>query len=294
MNFKKTTSRILSVFLLVVLFSTSAFAKGNAVISLGNDLSETESKEILNLFGAKDGDQIIKVTNAEERKYIGPYVDIDRYIGTKAISSSYVVPTRRGSGITVETYNIFWVTEDMLVSALATAGVKDAHVKVAAPKKASGSAALTGIIKGFENATGQYISEEEKQVASEEIATAGDLGQSIGQNEAAQIINTVKEEVVKNDLTDPDEIKVVVEDAAQQINVSLTEEQKAKIAELMEKVSNLDLNVEDIKGQLKNMSDKLKDLSENSEEVKGILNKIVAFFKDFFTRAGNFFKEITQ
>ena len=52
----------------------------------------------------------------------------------------------------------------------------------------------------------------------------------------------------------------------------------------MEKISNLDLNVEDIKGQIKNISDKLGKLAENSDDVKSVLQKISDFFSNLIDR----------
>lgn len=276
--------------LVLIILSTNVFANGNAVVSLGKDLTQEQKQEMINHFGADSNDEVIEVTNAEERKYLGDHVD-SKLLGSRAISSSYVKPAKKGSGIKVETYNITWVTEDMLINALVTAGVKDAEIKVAAPFKVSGTAALTGVIKGFEGATGESISEEEKNVASEEIAKTGELGDEIGQDEATQIIKKVKEEMVERGIKNPEDIKELIENASEEINITLTEEQKEKISELMEKISNLDLNVEDIKSQLKNISEKLKELGENTEEIKGFVAKILDFLGNIFTRLGEMFKD---
>lgn len=274
--------------LIFSIITTNVYAKGVEVISLGKNLNESQKQEMLNIFdGSKDA-KIIEITNEEEVKYLGNYVD-RKILGTRAISSSYVRPLKKGSGIKVETYNITWVTSDMLISALATAGVKDAQVKVAAPFPVSGTAALTGVIKGFEDATGESIDEESKQVASEEIVTTGELGEEIGSESASQIINDVKEKVVENNLTDPEEIRIIIREAADNVDIKLTEEQEEKITELMEKISKLDLNVEDIKNQLKNVSDKLKELGKNTEEIKSIVGKILDFVKAIFEKVKNLF-----
>ncbi len=86
----------------------------------------------------------------------------------------------------------------MIRNALITAGVENANVKVGAPFNVSGTAALTGILKGFESSKGgKKIDEEKKKVANEEMVVTGNLGEKIGQDEAANLINEVKKEVVK-------------------------------------------------------------------------------------------------
>ncbi len=76
-------------------------------------------------------------------------------MGTRAISSVYVEKLPEGEGITVESKNITWVTNDMYRNAIVTAGIKDAKIIVAAPFEVSGTAALTGVMKAFEDLTGE-------------------------------------------------------------------------------------------------------------------------------------------
>lgn len=92
---------------------------------------------------------IITVSNEEEHQYLGNYIS-KALIGTRAISSSAVTVAKQGSGLEVETKNINWVTDEMYINALITAGVKDAKIYITAPANVSGTAALTGIIKAYE------------------------------------------------------------------------------------------------------------------------------------------------
>ena len=275
--------KILASLLLVVVTTTSVMASGKAVISLGKDLNESQRTQMKDLLGADENTKIIEVTNAEERKYLGDFVD-SKIIGTRAISSAYAETLEEGAGIQAEVYNVTWVTKDMVINSLATAGIKDAKVKVAAPFDVSGTAALTGIIKAFENATGEVVSEEKKEIANEEIAKTGELGQDIGKDEAAELVKVVKEAVVKNDIKSQADIEKVIADSAQELKITLTDEQKQKISELMSKISSLDLNVDDIKSQLKNISGQLGKLTENSDEVKSALQKILDFITNVFNK----------
>lgn len=286
---KKVLNMLVAIFLSITILSSNAYASSEEVVSLGNDISEEQRKEILDILGASYDARIVRTTNEEEVEYLGKYVD-RKILGYKTMSSAYVKPMKKGYGIKVETHNINWVTEDMIISALTTAGVKDAYVKVAAPFPVSGTGALTGIMKSFEYATGESIDEVGKHVASQEIVTTGELAEDIGSDEASSIINRVKEEVVEGKISNPEEIKKIIEDASKDINIELTEEQKEKITDLMEKISKLDLNVEDIKNQLKNISDKLKDLNEKTEEVKSIVAKILDFVKKIFEKIQSLFK----
>ena len=135
----------------------------------------------------------------DETGFVPPEV-----IGDRAISSASVEILSPGSGIQVETKNITWVTSAMYTNALVTARVKDARVIAAAPYPVSGTAALTGILKGFEEATGRKLDEQAKRIANEELVRMGDLGQELGSKEkAAQLIMGIKEEVIRNNVTNP-------------------------------------------------------------------------------------------
>lgn len=273
--------KLVLTLLLIVLTTTSVMAKGEVVVSLGADLNQAQRSQMMDLLGADEDAKIIEITNAEERKYLGKFVD-NKIIGSRAISSAYVETLKSGEGIQAEVYNVTWVTKDMVINALVTAGIADAKVKVAAPFDVSGTAALTGIIKAFENATGETVSEEQKEVANEEIAKTGELGQDIGKDEATALVKKVKEEIVANDINSKEDIEKVIIDSADELNISLTDAQKAKLSELMERISRLDLNVDDIKSQLKNISDKLGKLTENSDDVKSVLQKISDFLSQIF------------
>ncbi|MBW4827818.1 MAG: DUF1002 domain-containing protein [Clostridiaceae bacterium] len=250
---------------------------------MGKNLTDEQRSSILNLFGVKKDVEIVEVTNAEEREYLGEYID-DKLLGTRSLSCAYVEKLDEGSGISVDTHNISWVTKDMYENALITAGIKDAKVVVASPINVSGTAALTGIIKAFEDITGKDISKKEKEVASEEIAKTAMLGNEIGKDEASELIENIKVDVVANNKKSKKDIKEAVESAADELQIQLTEEQINEIVDLMRKISKLDLNLDDIKTQLKDISGKIDKIVSQNEEVKSFLQKIVDSIGEFFSK----------
>lgn len=261
----------------------SADSEDNIVVSLGQDLTEEQKKMMLEFFNVDENVRIIEVTNQDERDYFLDYID-ESLIGRKAVSCAYVEKLPKGSGITVETHNIHWVTEDMYRNALITAGVEDAKVIAACPIRASGTAALTGIIKAFENATGEEISEDEKKAASEELVTTAELGEAIGKEKAQELIQNIKIYIINNNLDDASSIEEAVKKVAKDLSVELTQEQVDKITSLMEKVSKLDLDIDQIKGQLKDVADKIDKFLQENKEVKSLLQRILDAIIEFFKR----------
>ena len=269
----------------IFLFTSLTFAKENKdiVVALGKDLSEEQKREMLSFFKVDDSVRLIQVSNEEEREYFGQYID-ESILGTRAISSVYVERLPEGEGITVETHNISWVTEDMYRNASITAGVKDARIIVSSPVKVSGTAALTGIMKAFEDLTGESISKEEKEIASEEIAKTVLLGSEIGQEKAQELINNIKIYIIDNNIKGKGSIKKVAEEMAKDLGVELTDEQLNQIASLMRNISKLDLNIEDIKQQLKDISGKIDRIAQQNIEIKSFLGRILDAIMSFLNK----------
>lgn len=284
---KKNVKRIITLVLtFLFIFNSFAFADTSVVVTLGKDLNQDQRKQILDIFDVEeDKTTIIEINNQEERRYLEG-VASEAQLGTRTISSAYVELLDDGSGITVDTYNITWVTKEMYQSALVTAGVKDAKVIAAAPFPVSGTGALTGIIKAFEEVTGQELSEEQKKVANEEIVTSGELGEAIGKDKAAKLIKEVKEEIISKAVKDPEEIKRIIIEISGKLDINLNDEQLQSLQKLMEKIGKLDLDTSAIKDQLKNIGEKLDETLRNNEEVKSLLQRIldaiVGIFKSIF------------
>lgn len=283
---KKRLSFVLILLTCLFFFATAissepAQGKDDVVVSLGKDLNQDQKKEILEIFGVKDDVKIIYVTNQEEREYLSGYIK-DEIIGTKAISSSYVKILEENQGIDIETYNINWVTKEMYTNALVTAGVKDARVKVAAPVNVSGTAALTGIIKAFEDATGSKLEENKKKVANEEIAKTGKLGEDIGKEKASRLIREVKDKIISGKVKDESDIREIVIEITGELNIKLNEQQTEEVVSLMKNISKLNLNVKEIENQLQGITKKIDKIAEDNKEVKSFFQRILDFIRQVF------------
>jgi uncharacterized protein YpuA (DUF1002 family) len=277
--------RAFVVFIAVVVLAISAVpvkADAGMVISLGADLTEEQRNQILDLFGEdEDSALILEVTNQEERAYLEGLVSKER-IGTRAISSALVEPLEEGAGISVEIHNINWVTKEMYANAMATAGLENARVVAAAPFDVSGTAALTGIMKAFEEASGKNLNEEAKKTANEELVTTGELGEDIGKDKAAALVQEIKERILKENIKEPEDIRRIIIEIAGELDIKLSQEHIDRLAELMERISRLDLNVENISKQLEKITGSLDKIRKTVAENKGLIQKILDAIKAFF------------
>lgn len=286
--------RVFPVMVCLILLTVSSIAlastgEGREFISFGADLNRTERDQMLSYFKPVGQPQMLEVTNSEEYYYVSRYVPKDK-IGDRAISSVYLQTLPAGTGIQVHTNRITWVTEGMYANAAVTAGVRDVLIKAVAPYPVSGTAALTGIFKAFEEAQGQPISKARKDAAYQEMITTGKLGEDVGAKNAEGLVRDVKKEVVSKHATNPQEIRIIIENKARQYNLKLSDEQITQLQQLMEKINGLHLNVGEINNQLKSINTRVKGIREQGEKSQGILGQILDLLQRLFNAVVNLFK----
>ena len=268
---------------------TCAFADSSKVVTIGADLSDAQKQTVLDYFGVKKDEAVIlEVNNLEERKYLQGIAS-EAQLGTKTFSCAYVEPAKKGNGINVKTANLTYVTSSMIASTLATCGVEDANVIAMTPLSGgvSGTGALTGVMKAFEDATGKELSEDKKELASKELITTSDLGDEIGQDEAAGLINDIKADVIKNGTKDTNQIAETINNVTNNYNITLTPSQEKQISDLMTKISEQDYDYNSLKNTFKNVSDavdkNLQDAGININRSEGFFSSIGNWFKDLFS-----------
>ncbi len=288
---RKSLSSSLAVVLTLSSFGFS-FADSATVVTLGANLKPEQKQQMLKYFGVNENQAVIlEVNNAEERKYLEG-VASESQLGKVTISCSYVEPTKKGNGINVKTANLTWVTSSMIATTLSTAGIEDANVVVAAPFPVSGTGGLTGVMKAFEDATGEPLSEDKKELATEELITTGYLGDDIGQDKATGVINDIKTEIIKNGTKDTIQIAETINNITNNYNITLSSEQQKQIEDLMKKIADQNYDYNKIKETLNNVSDNVdKNLSDMGENInnKGFFDTIKGWFSGIGEWFGNLF-----
>lgn len=280
---------LLAIFTLGFTISVQADSiTGETTVTLGADLTPQQKEQVLNEMGVSGDVNTITVTNAEEHKYLGNYIP-NSQIGTKAISSSKITTKESGYGLKVQTNHITWVSKEMYMNALTTAGVKDADIYITAPFDVSGTAALTGIIKAYESTTGKQIPEAQKQVANQEMVTTAKLADDIGKNDATQLIEKIKEEIAKQHPQTKEDIQVIVNNVANELNISLTPDQKDQLVSLFDKMKNLNINWNAVNSQIEKAKEKWNEF-KNSDEGKSFLQSIIDFLQSIVNSIASLFK----
>lgn len=250
--------------------SASVLADGQKVITLGADLTEEQKQTMLRYFGvAGQPIQTLTITNQDERNHLGSYVPLEQ-IGTKTFSCALVSPTTSG-GIQVKTANLSWVTSNMIASTLSTSGVVNCDVLAAAPFEVSGTGALTGILMAYESAVGATLDSEKKEVATQELITTTNIANNIGQIQATEIVNESKMQVIQGEVVNQNDIDVIVEQVAAEENISLSEEDRELLVQLLQEIAEQDYEYEEMQETLERVEANMEELAED-EDTESVLD----------------------
>lgn len=258
---RKTMAVLMSVLCaMAAVPSVTVFADGQRVVTLGADLSDDQKQAILRYFGvAGQNLQTLTITNQDERNHLGSYVPLEQ-IGSHTYSCAYVNPTNSG-GIQVKTANLSWVTSNMIATTLSTSGVVNCEVLAASPFEVSGTGALTGILMAYESAVGTQLDETKKDIATQEMITTTTIANSIGQQLATEIVNDSKMQVIQgNDVTQND-IDIIINNVAEEKNISLTDEDRNLLNNLLDEISQQDYDYDDMKTTLERVEQNVDSTS---------------------------------
>jgi len=278
-------------FIILASLGTVAFADTvDSRVVLGADLNEEQIKSVYNMFSINQGSATeLKITNAEEREYLEGFVD-SAIIGTRSISCVYVELRGEGEGMSITTSSINWCSPEMYISALATAGITDARIEVAAPVEVSGTAALTGIYKAYEDMTGQKLDNIAKLVSTQELTITGELAAQIGSIDSTSIVNELKLMLDETAKMSDEEIKSQIIYIASQYDVTLTEGQIQQLIDLCRSLEKLDGDA--LKARVEEVQQTLTKLANAKTKVVGFVDnvkKVVTSIAEFFERIKGIF-----
>ncbi|MBR3225286.1 MAG: DUF1002 domain-containing protein [Atopobiaceae bacterium] len=277
---KRVVALMAAIGIVFASMPTAAFADSSRVVTMGADLSAEQRATVLKFFGLTENDlknlTVVNVTNQDERSHLSDSIDLG-IIGNKTYSCSYIQPTNSG-GIYVQTANLNYVTNYMLYNALQTAGVKNCNLVVTAPFEVSGTGALTGVFMAYE-AQGQNLDDKKEKVATEELVTTAQLGETYGEG-VAEVVSDVKDKVVSKggNLSD-DDIRDIIRQTASAKGITLSDEDLDKLMQIIKRLQELNYDPDAFSTTLKDFQSKLDEVTKKAQESGGIFEAIGNFFK---------------
>lgn len=233
---------------------------GVPIVVYGANLSESEKANV------KESLKVADEAEVEELSVDGN--DLIKYIpggdrNARMYSSAKITRQEEGEGLVINIVtpdNITQVTADMYATAMLTAGIEDAVVEVAAPKKVTGHSALTGIYKAYE-VSGEVLDTERTDAANDELNLATKLSEKAGvdKDEVAKLLTEIKKQISEQKPATKEDVEQIVHDQLQKFNIELSEADRQLLIDLMDRISKLDIDFTKLNEQLSDMASKIKD-----------------------------------
>lgn len=279
----------LCVCFLICLSGAFALDASEARAVIGADLTAEQTEVVYESFGIKRGDVTeLNVTNEEERKYLDGLVE-DSVIGSRSISCVYIEMLSEGSGLEVRTNNISWCSKEMYINALVTAGIDDAKVIVSAPWAVSGTAALTGIFKAYEDISGEALDETAKHAGTRELIITAGLADEIGSYDAVTIVNELKLLLNETKEMSDKALHAEIKRIASEYSIKLTDGQVEQLASLCRTLEKM--GVHELKEKVESVQQTFKKFTETKEKaetvvqrIKNMVASVTAFFSNLLER----------
>ena len=256
-------------------------------LALGADLTDAQKNTVLSLMGIDPANlgnyDVVYTTNAEEHQYLDSYISSSQ-IGSKSWSSVVIV-----NGLNISTRNINYCTVGMYKNALTTAGITDADIIVAGPQEISGTAALVGVFKAYQEMTGETINADIIDASLNELVVTGQLEQSIAglsDEEVEEFVAYIKSVIAQNDLKDEASINQAIDDACSKYNVTLSDSERQQIVDLLLKITSLGINLDSLVDYAESLYHSFKDGGGDSS----VLSSVGTFFSNVFSSIADFFK----
>ncbi|PID25973.1 DUF1002 domain-containing protein [Sporosarcina sp. P7] len=252
---------------------------GVPIVVYGSNLSDSEKASV------KESLTVANEAEVEELSVDGN--DLIKYIpggdrNARMYSSAKITRQEEGEGLVINIVtpdNITQVTTDMYATAMTTAGIEDAIVEVAAPKKVTGHSALVGIYKAYE-VSGEVLDTERTDVANDELSLATKLSEKAGvnQDEVAKLLTEIKKQISEQKPATKEDVEQIVHDQLQKFNIELNEADRQLLIDLMDRISKLDIDFSKLNEQLSDMTSKIKDKLGNIDP--SFWEKVKEFFRN--------------
>ncbi len=281
---KKITIAILVLVLMGVLIPTGFATDSNLVITYGETTyAHNNYKSVVDAFFVNNANVDLnnvnsKVISADQVNQVSSGVTGKSYSSNQIFSSALLdLNDNDNLEVSVDKSKITTITGQMYISALKSAGITSGHVYVTSPVTATGESALAGIMNAYEEATDVEIPETVKEAANDEIYTQAEIVENSGvdANDLSDLVNQVKDEVSKDNVTDHDTIVNIINNYVQNNNINITSVDIENLASTIEEVQNVQGDVNYYKDQVSGFLN--DDGSAGGFSLDGLLNWIKSF-----------------
>ncbi len=262
---------------------------GVPIVVYGANLSDAEKESVKTSLGVAQEAEVEEITvdGSDLVKYIK-----NGNSQARMYSSAKITRQEAGKGlvITIVTEdNITQVTPEIYATAMLTAGIEDAIVEVASPKKVTGHSALVGIYKAYE-VTGEKLDTERTDVANDELNLATKFAKETGvdSDKVAELLTGIKKQIAEKNPATKEDVEKIVAEQLKKYNVELSDADRQLLIDLMDRIRNLDIDFSKLSEQLSDMTSKIKSTLGDIDP--GFWDKVKGFFANLLESVQSWFK----
>lgn len=261
---KKISIAILALILMGMLIPAGFSTDSNVVITYGETTyANTNYKSIVDSFFAGQSNLDVnnigtKIITANEVNQVSSGITGKYYSSNQILSSALLdLNDNDNLEVSVDKSKITTITGDMYISALKSAGITKGHVYVTSPVEATGESALAGIMNAYEQVTDVEIPESVKEAANDEIYTQAEIvdNSNVSADDLSQLVDSVKQEVSKDNITNHDTIVNIINNYVQNNNINITNNDIENLADTIEQVQNVQGDVNYYQDQVSSFLD---------------------------------------
>ena len=281
---RKITLALLALIVVAMLIPAGFSGEANSVVITYGETTHANSnyKSIVDDFFKSQANVDLskadsKIITADQVNKISGGITGKQYNSNQILSSALVdLNDNSNLKVSVDKSKITTVTGDMYISALKSAGITKGHVYVTSPVQATGESALAGIMNSYEEATNVEIPETVKQAATDEIATEAQIVDDSGvdADQLANLVDDVKSEVAKDNVTDHATIVNIINNYVQNNNINITNNDIENLADSIEQVQNVQGDVNYYKNQV---GDILGNATDSGFSLEGLFDWLRSF-----------------
>ena len=281
---RKITIAILALIVLAMIIPIGFSGEANSVVVTYGEATHSNSAYKATVDDFFKSQSNVDLNSADSRIiYASDVNQISTGISGKTYSSNQILSSalldlndNDNLEVSVDKSKITTITGDMYISALKSAGITAGHVYVTSPVSATGESALAGIMNSYEAATNVEIPESVKEAATDEINTQAEIVDNSGvdADSLSKLVDDVKEEVSKDNVTDHNTIVNIINNYVQNNNINITNTDIENLADSIEQVQNVQGDVNYYKGQV---SDFMGNASNSGFSIDSILDWVKSF-----------------
>ncbi len=277
--------KILIGILVILMALAPIYSATGLVVTLGEGTNTNSAYKnaVMDYFNSNTDKNLdnstVRVITASEVNSISQNISGTTYTPNQILSCAMVdLSYSPGIKIIVDKSKITLVTPKMYENALKSTGITDGYVVVTSPVSASGESALAGVMKAYEIAVGEEIPDEAKQAATQELYTQSNIANETNHtpDEIADLFERVQTDVQNQNITNINDIKVIVINVANQMNINITDQQADQIAGSLS-------NTQQAQGSLEQFKTSFQNATQQATESQGFLNQMWNYLDSFLS-----------